>query len=340
MNALDTLKKDIDSDSFGRMYLLYGEETYLREYYKKQILSQFENDGFSEFNVMICDGERTDFDSISDFFEAVPMFSHRKLLVINDLDLMKLTGEYKEKFPDLLKDIPEYLTVLFTFSSVDFKPDKRLSMWKFIDKAGVVCNVEKASKNDLTAWIKRRFKALGKIISTENADYLMFLCGDLMTNLVTEIEKISSGTQNEEITRRHIDTLASPTLEAQVFEIGDRVSKKDFKSALELLGRLFMLKYDPVAINAVLAKQMGRMYIAKTAMAAGKGESYIASACGYKSNYPASLLCASARKCSLGWIRRANRLCYQTDLDLKSNIPDNERKLYLLISELSSEESL
>ena len=337
MSSIDTLKTNIASNEFKQLYFIYGEEGYLREYYKSQIITAFEKDGFSDFNLLICDSDNTSAEEIEEFFDSLPMMSHRKLLVINDLDIAKLNEGLKEKLPKLLGDIPEYLTVVFYYSSAEYKPDKRLVVWKLIDKTGIVCNVEHAARSDLVAWIKRRFKSWNKTISTENAEYLMFLCGDLMVNLISEIEKIASGTNNDEIQKHHIDLLASPTLEAQIFDLGEMVTSKKHKEALEILDKLIKLRYEPIAINAVLSKQIGRLYMAKLALNNGKSEDYIAKLCGFKSKYPASLLCKSARKCSLEWSRKAIKLCYQNDLEMKSNIPDNERKLFLLLCALAQE---
>ena len=46
-----------------------------------------------------------------------------------------------------------------------------------------------------------RFKATGHTIDTEDARYLIFLCGDLMTSLVGEIEKIGAYAKQPHITR-------------------------------------------------------------------------------------------------------------------------------------------
>lgn len=41
-------------------------------------------------------------------------------------------------------------------------------------------------------WIRRRFRALDHDIDSELARYLIFLCGDLMTGLISEIGKIGA----------------------------------------------------------------------------------------------------------------------------------------------------
>ena len=59
-----------------------------------------------------------------------------------------------------------------------------------------------ADSRELTAWIARRFRALDKDIDRQTAEYLIFTCGDLMTGLVPEIEKIGAYAKGKTITQR------------------------------------------------------------------------------------------------------------------------------------------
>ena len=333
--AKDTLKTDITNNVFHRLYLIYGEESYLKEHYRSQIVKAFENDGFADFNLKICDGKSLSYEDFTEFCDGFPMMASRKLLLIHDFNINKPPAEYKDKLPEFLTNVPEYLTVVFYMADEEFKPDKRLTLWKSMDKVASVSEVNRASRSDLTAWIKRRFKALEKDISTDNADFLIFLCGSLMTNLVTEIEKIASGTQSITIERRHIEQLASPTLEAQIFDLSEKIAQQDYQGAFSILNTLVALKHEPIAICAVLTKQIGRMYGAKLALNANCSEGEIMKLLGFKSQYPATLLCRSARASSLKWLKRAVTLCYETDLQLKSNIPGSERKLEILLCKLA-----
>lgn len=48
-------------------------------------------------------------------------------------------------------------------------------------------------------------------IGTEDAKYLIFLCGDLMNNLISEIGKIGSYAAHHRVTRQDIDAVATPS---------------------------------------------------------------------------------------------------------------------------------
>ena len=169
------------------------------------------------------------------------------------------------------------------------------------------------------------------MIETPECEYLLFLCGASMENLLTEISKIAAGTPGERIDKGDIDALGSRVLEATVFELTDSIMEKQYSKGLLILRDLFDMKQEPVAILAAITKQMQRLYGAKLALAKGKGENHIAQILGFKSAYPARRLIESARRCTMDFLRWAQEICLETDLALKSNLPDPQRSLELLL---------
>ena len=152
-----------------------------------------------------------------------------------------------------------------------------------------------------------------------------------MENLLTEIDKIAAGTTQEHIDKGDIDALGSRVLEATVFELTDCLLEKQYSKGLLILRDLFDMKQEPVAILAAVTKQMQRLYGAKLAAAKGKSENEIAQILGFKSTYPARRLIQSARRCSLDYLRWVQQACLETDLALKSNLPDPQRSVELLL---------
>ena len=69
-------------------------------------------------------------------------------------------------------------------------------------------NFARQETGELVKWVRRRFRALGKDIDGNLASELIFLCGDLMTNLIGEIEKIGAYAKGAQITRADIDAVA------------------------------------------------------------------------------------------------------------------------------------
>ena len=324
------LKNDLANGTVGSLYVFYGEEGYLKRHYLNQ-LKELCGGPFEAFNNITLDGEQVSVQSLTDAIDSIPMGSEKKLVVVRDYKLMQPTGDLKEFLPQLLSELPEYICLVFYFGTLEFKPDKRLNLWKILEANGQVIEFAQSSAASLIPWVKRHFYEHGKMIETPECEYLLFLCGASMENLLTEISKIAAGTPGERIDKGDIDALGSRVLEATVFELTDSVMEKQYSKGLLILRDLFDMKQEPVAILAAITKQMQRLYGAKLAMTKGKGESEIAQILGFKSAYPARRLIQSARRCTLDYLRWAQGICLETDLALKSNLPEPQRSLELLL---------
>lgn len=324
------LKNDLANGTVGSLYVFYGEEGYLKRHYLNQ-LKELCGGPFEAFNNITLDGEQVSVQSLTDAIDSIPMGSEKKLVVVRDYKLMQPTGDLKEFLPQLLSELPEYICLVFYFDTLEFKPDKRLNLWKILEANGQVIEFAQSSAASLIPWVKRHFYEHGKMIETPECEYLLFLCGASMENLLTEISKIAAGTPGERIDKGDIDALGSRVLEATVFELTDSMMEKQYSKGLLILRDLFDMKQEPVAILAAITKQMQRLYGAKLAMIKGKGESEIAQILGFKSAYPARRLIQSARRCTLDYLRWAQEICLETDLALKSNLPDPQRSLELLL---------
>ena len=121
------------------------------------------------------------------------MMAERTLIVVSDFDLFKLNEEQREKLIAFLEDIPPYCCVVFLYDTVDYKPNRTMKkLYKAVTEHVQVVEFRPADNSDLVVWIARRFKALGKEIDRQTAEYLIFTCGGLMTGLVPEIAKIGA----------------------------------------------------------------------------------------------------------------------------------------------------
>lgn len=328
--ALQSLKKDLAAGNVGNLYVFYGEEGYLKRHYLNQ-LRDLCGGPFADFNIQQLEGEQLTAQALSDAVDSIPMGGEKKLVIVRDYKLMQPSGELKELLPRLLAQLPEYVCLVFYFDTMEFKPDKRLSLWKLLETNGQVVEFARSSAASLIPWVKRHFFELGKNIDTAECEYLLFLCGASMENLLTEIAKIAAGTAEEHIDRGDIDALASRVLEATVFELTDCIIEGQYSKGLLILRDLFDQKQEPVAILAAITKQLQRLYGAKLAAGGRRSESEVAQMLGFKSAYPARRLLQSARRCSLDYLRWVQQACLETDLALKSNLPDAQRSVELLL---------
>ena len=217
---------------------------------------------------------------------------------------------------------------------LEYKPDARTKLAQAVKAHGTAVNFARQGQRELTDWVRRHFKALGKDIDPRLCWELIELCGDLMHNLQQEISKIAAYAKEDHITRADIEAVAAPQLSAVVFRIADAIGEKNFDRAAATLGELYQMQKTPYEILSALGKQMRQLYSARLALAGGKGSGYVAQLWGMR--YPADRLMSSARRFSLPWCRRAVVRCAQTDLAMKSTGQDAKELLTTLLLELAN----
>jgi DNA polymerase-3 subunit delta len=317
--AYRKLKADIAAGTPENAYIFYGEESYLREYYLRELRKKLIPAGFEEFNDHMLDGATLNVQRLTETAEAMPMMTERTLVEVSDYDIFKLGEEQREKFIALLEDLPPYCCIVFLYDTVEYKPNKTMKKLCAAIEAHIqTVEFRAADSSDLVDWIARRFRAIGKDIDRQTAEYLTFLCGGLMTGLVPEISKIGAYAKGKSITQKDIDAVADPVLSAEVFKLSDAVVQNDYDTAARLLGDLLKMQTDPIQINAALGGQLRRIYTARLAIDGGRDTYWLMDLWRQKSEYVIRLWMKAARRTTTAWCADAVQQCQVLDRRLKS----------------------
>lgn len=328
------LKKDLSAGTPRQLYIIHGEETYLRDYYLNRMKELLLTGGMGEFNLHQIPSKEMSPHRLEEAIDCLPMMAERTLILIQDFDLFKAGEKDREGYTKLFAQLPEYCCVVFVYDLIPYKGDARTKLAAAIKQHGVVVNFARQDQGDLVDWVRRRFRALGKDIDSRLALDLIFLCGDLMNNLIGEIEKIGAYAKGPRITREDIDAVATPQLDAVVFRMTDAIGEGRFDQAAGVLGELYQMQEPPIRILFSLGKQMRQLYSARLLLERGQGATSLAALWGLKP-YPADKLMRSARRFSLKWCRKAVSLCGQADMDMKSTGQDAQQLLTTLLLELA-----
>lgn len=333
--GLAQLKKDLAQGKPGRLYVFHGEETYLRDHYLGKLREVLLSGGMGEFNLHRLRPADVNPRALEEAVDCLPMMAERTMVLITDFDLFKAGERDREEYIRTLSQLPEYCCLVFVYDLLEYKPDARTKLAAALKANGTAVNFQRQEQGDLVDWVRRRFKALGKEIDPRLALELISLCGDLMTTLIGEIEKVGAYARGPKITRADIDAVAAPQLDAVVFEMTDAIGAGSFDQAASVLGELFQMQEPPQKILWSLGRQMRQIYSARLALEGGKGSREVSALWGIKP-YPADKLMRSARRFTLGWCRQAVVRCAQTDLDMKSTGRDGQELLTTLLLELAA----
>ena len=335
-NDLQELKQALKSKNLGRLYVFHGEETFLLHHYLEQMKKQLLDALTEEFNYHRLNSESFDIQTFADAVENLPMMAESTLVQVDDIDLFKLGEGERNKMAEILSDIPDYCTVVFTYITTPWKPDKRLKkLWEAVS-GGAIVEFAKQDQRDLVAWVTRHFAAQKKRISTELCIYLIDITGGTMTALSGEIEKICAYSGAEEIKRTDIDAVTEPVMDAVVFQMTDLLSAGRYDQALQKLQQLLKMQQEPLAILGAVGGQFRRLGAARTLLDNGKNAADLQRLCGIP-DYPARKTMEAARRFSPDFCAKAAEWVLETDYRIKTSFDDSERLLELLILRLAQE---
>lgn len=308
-----------------RLYFLWGPEDYLREQFASELKKACLPDGEDDFSYKRFNGPELDYNELSIAVDSMPFMTERTFIELRNVDINRL--KEPEKLADILKDIPDYCTLAF-IQNATFEPDGRIKLIKTIRDSGYEIKFTQQAQDELVKWIRRRFVACGKDIELEAAYHLIFVSGDLMNRLIPEIEKVAAYAKGERVTVSDVDAVAIHIPEADVFDMTERISKKEYNIAFEILAELLSDKSnDPIMLLAIIGMQMRKLYAARLAIDMNLGVKYLMSVGKMKYEFIANKTMAAARGFSLEQLIRAVEICAETDYRMKSSSADDTELL-------------
>lgn len=334
---LQILKEEIRKGVPARLYFFYGEETFLLHHYLKQLQKGIIDPLTESFNFHKLTTETFDIRIFADCVENLPMMAERTMVVVDEIDIFKLNEADRERMTEIITDIPDYCTVVFTYETTPFKPDKRFKkLWEAVEKNGTLVEFQKQSQRDLVSWITRHFAASGKKIAPDLCVYLIDITGGTMTALSGEISKICAYSGADEIRKSDIDAVVEPVLDAVVFQMTNLLGQGEYGSALLKLQQLLKMQEEPIAILGAVGGHFRRLATAKTLLDNGKTAADLMKLCGL-TDYPARKTMSAAGRFSARFYERAAELVMESDAQMKTSFDDATRILEVLILRLSQE---
>jgi len=337
-NALQLLKQALKNKELGRLYIFHGEEVFLLQHYLGQMKSKLLDPLTESFNYHRLTNETFDIRTFADAVENLPMMAEATFVQVDDVDPFKMNEGDRTKMVEILSDIPDYCTVVFTYVTAPWKPDKRLKkLWEAIEGNGEIVEFAKQDQRDLIAWVTRHFAAHGKRISTDLCAYLIDITGGTMTALSGEIDKISAYSGSDQIKKTDIDAVTEPVLDAVVFQMTELLSAGRYPEALIKLQTLLKMQEEPIKILGAVGGHFRRIGTARTLLDNGRSASDLQKLCAPMPDFAARKTMEAARRFTPAFCATAATLILETDYKMKTSFDDNERLLELLILQLSQE---
>lgn len=338
----ETLKKNIKSGEFMRVYIIYGNEGYLKQHYATMICDKTVDKDFADFNLKKLDGKETTLNEIYDCISSFPMMSDYTCTLVKDFPLntyITENGKLDKDLETILSDIPETSVLVFWMDTaeIDEKAGKWQKILKLIDGIGACAKIDKRTRSQLEKLIISSAAKRNCTLSRENANYMINLVGEDMSTLQNELNKVCAYVNSGDITKPIIDKTVIISVEAKVFQLSRMIVRGEADNAFENLSNLFKLREEPVMILSVLSKAFVDMYRVKAIKE--KGVSYTKLADSFPSAYRGRTFILDnaandASKYTVTQLKSALDLLSDADRRLKSTNEDAKTVLEELILRL------
>lgn len=322
--------EDIKTGHFSNIYLLTGQEAYLRKQYrdnlKNALVSAEDTMNFAAFS-----GKEINANEIIDLAGTMPFFAPKRVIIVENSGWLK-AGNSNERLIDLFKSLPDTTYMIL----VEEEIDKRSKLYKAISTHGYVAVCDTPDETTLKKWIMGIFKKENKLITSDALNILLDRTGTDMENIRREVEKLICYKFYEEgITAKDVEDLCTVRIQNKIFDMVDAVADKKQKAALELYYDLLALKEAPMKILALIARQFNLLLQVREMKLKGYDEGSIAQKTGLNPYFLKKKYLPQASRFKIEQLKSALQSCVEAEEAVKTGLMSDILSVELIIVSLS-----
>lgn len=320
---MQEINRNIQEGNYKGMYLLCGEERYLKRQYADKLKQSLCNEG-DNMNNHFYEGKDVPVGEIIDLAETLPFLAERRVIFLSNSGLFKSGGE---KMAEYLADPNESTLFIFVESEVD----KRSKLYKTVQSKGHIAEFAVQDENTLKRWIAGILKREGKRITERTVELLLTKTGTDMENIQMELEKlISYCLDRNVVTDEDVEAICTTRISNHIFDMISAIAEKKTTRALTLYYDLLALKEPPMRILFLIARQCNMLLQVKEL----KGKGFDNRAIGTKIGVPpyiAGKYVTQATAFKTKTLRDAVKKCISAEEAVKTGKMNDMMSVELLI---------
>ena len=321
------LSQHMKSGQFKSVYLIYGEEDYLRKQYKDRMREALIGDDTMNYNYY--EGKGISVKELIDVGETLPFFNERRLILVENSGFFSSS---QEELAGYLKEKPETTCFLFVEKDVD----KRNKLFKTVSSLGYAANMTAPDERTLIRWISGILKKEQRFMREDAMRHFLERIDTDMENIRRELDKLVVYTDGaQEITVGDIDEVCTVYTESQVFDMVRSVAEKQQSKALELYYDLIAQKEAPMRILYWITRQFNQLYQIKDLQSKGYPDHVIADRMGVR-DFVVRKNKTLCQRFSLEELRKSIQICVEREEDVKTGRLNDRMAVELLIIQFSA----
>lgn len=311
------------------VFLLLGEDAYLREQFREEIISDHLERKDREFGLARVDLAEESLGEVLGRVMTPGLFATKQVLVLSRME--KIKEDDVKNLEAYFASPPEHAVLIFEAA----KLDKRTRAAKLLLNS---CEVREADYPTDDAEILEKvleFAAELKLrLSRDAAGGLVFAVGGNLALLRRELEKLDAYTgSKQEVTAEDVAAVVTQAREFDVFEMAGFLADRRRSEALLRLRRMLDTGVQPIGVIGALAWVFRQLLRARKLPRNAPG--WQAAKTLRMQGYRAEVMVRQAHKFSSAQLRRAIGLLLEADIALKSSAPDPEAVAETLVIALT-----
>lgn len=326
---MKNIRHDLESGNIKKLYLIFGEEEYLKRNIKNRFIRHIAGDR-ENMNCSLFDGKGVELKEVMNICDTLPFFAERRLVILENTGILKKSDD---KFAEYIKSSVPDTTCLVIIES---EADKRSKIYKTFESAGYVCECQHPKSAELTNWILGLLKQENKNITRPVMEYFLALSGNDMDKISMELEKLFCYTLGKDVIEKEdIDAICSPEINGKIFAMIDAMGERKQKEALELYYDLINTREAPMKILYMISRQFNIMLQVKELVSQGYSSKDIAG----KISMSPFVVGGAVKQCrnfSYKSIRKAVNMAVDTEESIKSGRLEEKAGVEMLLVKFSS----
>ena len=180
---MQTLNQDIKNNDFKKVYLLFGEEAFLKKSYKNRLREAITQGDTMNYNYY--EGKGINVNEIISLSDTMPFFADRRLILMEDSGWFK-GGPGADEMCAYIENIPDTTCLLF----VETEVDKRSRMYKAVKKYGYIAEMVRQDSAQLGRWAAGILAKNGKKIRNQDSSISFIKIQNLLLIYMIQIKRL------------------------------------------------------------------------------------------------------------------------------------------------------
>lgn len=251
------------------VYLIYGEEKYLIDEFVMQVINKY-----SEYEKIEYDALENNIDDVINDLNMGSLFSNNKIIIVSNCYFLTGSKSDIEHNTDALidyfkNDNDNILILILNEEAID----KRKKVVKELENKADIKVFNKLNEKDTLNFIKNYSEKNGYKIDDQSSRLFLEYTRDNLYIITNELDKMFLYKDNNKtINKEDVKLITSRTINANIFDLIEAITKRDVNKSLFLYQDLVLLNEEEIKLIIILANQFRLIYQVKEMYKEGYSE--------------------------------------------------------------------